>query len=97
MLLKHRSFIIDLNASSKMHEISHAGTFEYLSRRGERGELRNALDDWESFLYSICELNKVDLAWFDEETSENYGALKNKTNETIVCARIRIVYIYYLN
>lgn len=95
MLLKHRSFIVDLNASSKMHEINYAGTLEFLSRRGERGELRNALDDWESFLYSMCELNKIDLAWFEEENSEKYGELKSKTNETIVCALLSYIILTF--
>lgn len=102
MLRGFQSFLIDFNLSSKMSEQNDVGTFLYTSRRCHRmyedkkGHLRNALDDYESFLYTMCKLSKVQLKWFkfsfdDMEPEEAFklcGQMKNNTTDTIVSSYV---------
>lgn len=93
MLRKHRSFLIDFNISSKMKDHNNGGSLEYTSRKAHKRQTRSATDDWESFLYTMCRLNSVPLHWFLEanfdeidtkDYLEEYGILKDMTNDTIV-------------
>lgn len=66
MLRKHKSFLIDFNYSSKLMEFNDIRTAKYSSRSADENKLRSAIDDWESFLYSLCFLNNIDLMWFSK-------------------------------
>lgn len=95
MFRGHRTFLIDFNTSAKLNETTAAGTIKFLARRFfNKDRLRYPVDDWESFLYTMCELNNVPLKWFDEtqfKGSDSKTAnkmvmlMKNDTQHTIVC------------
>lgn len=94
MLRGHRSFLIDFNTSAKLAETTSAGTRKFLARRFfNQDRLRYPVDDWESFLYSMCELNNVPLKWFDERPFKGLDSkaankmlmmMKNDTEDTLV-------------
>lgn len=94
MFRKHRSFLIDFNLSSKFNETNSSGTFGFLPRSAYLNIAeRTPLDDWESFLYTMSKVNKVDLEWFDKdfiETRRMCGIMKQKTNETIARIKAKI-------
>lgn len=84
-----------------MDEPSKNGTFDFLPRSAyyENHHKRTALDDWESFLYALCEVNKVDLKWFDrkqffrirvDESRRICGDMKKNTSETIAHIKAKI-------
>lgn len=88
-----RSFLIDFGLSKKINEHGNGGTFCFMSRNGIENKTRTAKDDWESFLYSMCFLNDVNLSWFNEkhflyldsdEQCQMSKEMKAKTNVTIV-------------
>lgn len=100
MLRGFQSFVIDFNLGSKMSQNSDEGTFLYTSRRchkihsDEKSHVRNAKDDWESFLYTMSKLHKVQLKWFKfpfnemepEQAFKLCGEMKDNTTDTIVSA-----------
>lgn len=100
LLRRFQSFLIDFNLGSIMSSNSDKGTFLYTSRRCHKvhkdndGHVRNALDDWESFLYSMSKVLKVQLKWFKfpfhkmerEHAFELCGKMKDNTTDTIVSA-----------
>lgn len=93
MFRNSRSFLIDYNLGSKLNEKNSGGTLIYSSRRSTKDEVRNALDDFEGFLYTMCALNNVELEWFKVEpffglkkraAIKKFEKLKDATNLTIV-------------
>lgn len=93
MFRGHRSFLIDFNLSSKILQKKHGGTIEYYSRKVHSFQLRTPMDDLESFLYVLCEINFVKLKFlpsmgFDISDSlkafRDAGEMKCKANDTIV-------------
>lgn len=94
-----QSFLIDFNRGSKMTENSEQCTFSYASRRchkiylNENSDIRrNGLEDYESFLYAMSKLHKVQLRWFKypfhemepEKAFELCGKMKENTTDIIV-------------
>lgn len=54
-----------------MNEFGNGTTLEYASRQYHNNQIRNAISDWESFLYTICTINYVKLDWlFGNELSQ---------------------------
>ncbi|XP_031630080.1 casein kinase I-like isoform X2 [Contarinia nasturtii] len=98
LLRKHRSFLIDFNTSAKLLETTASGTIKYVARRFYREKrLRYPVDDWECFLYSISELNGVNLQWFDEKQFKglkgteviNKAIMELKSNTNLTIDRIK--------
>lgn len=90
--------MVDFNKSSKVNLFSNDGTLKFLPRRVHTKQLRRPIEDWESFLYTICYIQFVELGWFFgsefdgmdiEEAMIEYGLKKQRTNVT-VCTRNRI-------
>lgn len=52
----------DFNSSSKMTEDNCGGTLDYICNRDPTMETRRAIDDWESFLYTLSVLMRKN--WF---------------------------------
>lgn len=97
-----RSFLIDYNLSSKFDEEYKGATIVlYTSRRSMKKQVRNALDDWESFLYTMCALNDVQLKWFEEDaflgrrkaTIKQVEDMKDATHLTIVSTTSHIIFM----
>lgn len=47
-----------------MDELSGGGTLNFASRMYHKEKVRCAMDNFESFLYTICYLNLLELQWF---------------------------------
>lgn len=64
-------------------------TVEYASRRCHQNKFRRAIDDVESFFYSMCHVLRVPFPWFDSsllekdltESKEIIGRFKFQTNK----------------
>lgn len=101
MLRGFQSFLIDFNLGSKMSENSEKGTLLYTSRRchkfhtDKKSHLPNAKDDWESFLYTMSKLLKIQYKWFKfpfhemepEQAFKLCGEMKENTTDTIVSTK----------
>lgn len=75
-----------------MNLFNDGKTLKFLSRRGHKNQLRKPIDDWESFLYSMCFISFLELGWFfgyqfdgmqTEEALTAYGLKKEQTNVTV--------------
>lgn len=53
-MLTSLTIIPDLNSSSKMMEDNRGGTPLYRCNRFRTGQIRQPIDDYESFLYTMC-------------------------------------------
>lgn len=86
----------DFNMSTKMMEENLACTVEYAARRFHNKQFRMAIDDVESFFYSLCHVLRVQFPWFDssvlkrniQERMEITAPFKFQTNQ------IRVNYFY---
>lgn len=75
-----------------MSEDTKLCTYTYKPKRCHRGEKRLAIDDWESFFYSMCDLCDVPLKWFSEEYDDSderkldrkYGKAKEDVKNIVV-------------
>lgn len=88
-IMLHRvsqTFLINFNSGSRMYKDNNqCGTPKYAARAYHKGETRTALSDWESFLFTMCDLYDIQLFWFSREMSNNeYLMYKNMTNVIIV-------------
>lgn len=87
IMLHHMNqiFLINLNSGSRMYEDNRCGTPKYAARAYHKAEIRTALDDWESFLYTMCDVYDIQLYWFSRDMSnDDYLKYKNMTNIIIV-------------
>lgn len=87
MLRMNQTFLIDFNCGSKMYvDNNHCGTSKYAARAYHKGETRTALSDWESFLFTMCDLYDIQLYWFSHDVSndKDYFKFKNMTDVIIV-------------
>lgn len=94
MLRGHQSFLINFNFGSEMNEDMRSNNWKYWTRRlhKKQSSIKTRTDDWESFLYTMCEIHDVKLGWFflkseeltGSEALEVAGKMKDMTNVTIV-------------
>lgn len=93
--------IWDFNMSAKMAELSYFCTVLYASRRYHQRQLRYAIDDIESFFYSMLHMVGVPLKWFKaehrdktfEQRDQLFGELKSETQ----VVRVKTNFIYFFN
>lgn len=60
-------FITDFDLASKMTEDNNGVTFSLAPLRYHQEKNRVAMDDWESFLFTMCNMAVVPLDWFNVE------------------------------
>lgn len=69
-------FLIDFDLASKMSEDNDGTSFSIAPLRYHQKKKRVAMDDWESFLFAMCEMASVPLDWFTVDVD-----LKTKTGK----------------
>lgn len=91
MVQKWRSYLIDFNMSSRMAKDNHGYNLVFASRRLHKNKRRFAIDDFESFLFSMLYILKVPLdifltrSIFDRIFANRfYKNSKQKTNKILV-------------
>lgn len=78
-------FLIDFDLASIMTEDNKGSTFGIAPLRYHQGKKRCAMDDWESFLFAMCQMAWVPLEWFhielDLETEKGESAALKMVGE----------------
>lgn len=85
MLHVNQTFLINFHSGARMYEDNYGGTPKYAARAYHRGQIRTALDDWESFFFTICDLYDIQLSWFSDKVPiDKYLLHKNMTDSIMV-------------
>lgn len=77
-----------------MSKPSTSGTLPFMPRSAHTGGTRFAKDDWESFLYSMCQVVGYNLDWFGIDDPVRVYQIKRNTSNTLVCITC-LNYYYY--
>lgn len=91
----------DFDCASKMKEDNRRRTIEFASLRHHQRSRRVSMDDWESYLYTLCYLLSIPLDWFRTDvtdatkndkkaTFELFGKLKSNRTKILVSIRIHM-------
>lgn len=106
MLRGHRIFLIDFNLSSKMKDQSIGGTAQFASNalftgkmnsielKKQQGNKCSAIDDWESFLYTMCYINNIPLKWLQLNDYSEILIWRAKLMKSKNYVKVRIWYPY---
>lgn len=88
-----RKTFTDFNLASKTFGKSKGGTLNFMSRRSHISDERYPVDDFESFLYSMCRPAGITLGWINNQTvnripnperAQRIYAMKLNTDDTLV-------------
>lgn len=88
MIFKENNFflfhlIADFDKASRMMEDNKGQSILMAPLRFHINQNRVAMDDWESFLYTICDLSGVSLEWFDKSLPDKMMIDKKGTKQLI--------------